>query len=85
MVVGLGLPWVIHLHRVLIQALGPLAGFTAVLALSFPLAFAALFLMVRVVPRLVSPPLVLHHNDPITTLNLTTKREEQSPGNHSLQ
>lgn len=62
-VLGFSLPWVAHVHKLLIPALGPLAGFIAVLALGFPLAFAVLFLMVRVVPRLLSPPLVLRHND----------------------
>jgi hypothetical protein len=79
-VLGFGLPWIAHLHKLLISALGPLAGFIAVLALGFPLAFVVLFLMVRLVPRLISPPLVLRHNDPITALNLIAEREERGSG-----
>lgn len=75
-VLGFGLPWVVHVPKLLISALGPLAGFVAVLALGFPLAFLVLFLMVRVVPRLISPPLVLRHNDSVTTLNLTVADDE---------
>jgi hypothetical protein len=75
-VLGFGLPWVVHLAKLLILVLGPLAGFIAALALGFPLAFAILFLMVRVVPRLISPPLVLRHNDPITMLNLTAEHRK---------
>jgi len=59
-----------------------LAGFIAVLVLGFPLAFALLFLMVRVVPRLISPPLVFRHNDPITVLNLAAEEEERGFGSH---
>jgi hypothetical protein len=80
-VLGFGLIWTAHLQKLLISALGPLAGFIATLALGFPLAFAFLFLMVRVVPRLIPPPLVLRHNDPITVLNLTAE-EEQPYGSH---
>jgi hypothetical protein len=81
-VLGFGLLWVAHLLKLLISALGPLAGFVTALALGFPPAFAVLFLMVRVVPRLISPPLVLRHNDPITVLNLTVEQEEQGSGSH---
>ena len=81
-VLGFGLPWVAHLPKLLIVALGPLAGFIAVLVLGLPLAFALLFLMVRVVPRLISPPLVFRHNDPITVLNLAAEEEERGSGSH---
>jgi hypothetical protein len=82
-ILGFSLPWVIHLHKLLIPALGPLAGFIAVLASGLPLAFAILFFVLRLVPRLFSPPLVLRHNDPITALNLTAaEHQEQSPGSH---
>jgi len=77
-VLGFGLPWVVHLPKLLIPALGPLAGFIAVLALGFPLAFAILFLLVRVLPRLMPPRLVLRHNDAITALNLTAEQGEHS-------
>lgn len=82
MVIGFGLPWVAHFPKLLMSALGPLAGFIAVLALAFPLAFAVLFLMVRLIPRLFSPPLVLRHHDPITALNLTADGEEQVRRSH---
>jgi len=76
MVLGFSMPWVMHLHSVLIPTLGPLAGFTAVLASGFLFAFAVLFLIVRLAPRLISPRLVLQRNSSITYLNLTAEREE---------
>lgn len=82
-VIGFSLPWVAHLHKLLIPALGPLEGFIAVLASGFPLAFAVLFLLVRVVPRLLPPPLVFRHNDSITALNLTGEQGERGSGSHS--
>jgi hypothetical protein len=82
-VIGFSLPWIAHLHKLFIPALGPLTGFIAVLASGFPWAFAVLFLLVRVVPRLLPPPLVLGHNDPITALNLTAEQEEHGSGSHS--
>ena len=84
-VLGFGLPWVVHLAKLLILVLGPLAGFIAVLALGFPLAFVVLSLMVRVVPRLISPPLVLCHNDPITVLNLTAEEMQTMKRSESKQ
>ncbi len=82
-VIGFSLPWVTRLHKLLIPALGPLTGFVAVLALSLPLAFIVLFFVLRVVPRLISPPLVLRRNDPITALNLTGEQGERGSGSHS--
>jgi predicted RNA-binding Zn-ribbon protein involved in translation (DUF1610 family) len=81
-VLGFGLPWITQLHKLLIPALGPLAGFIAVLASGFPLAFVVLFFMLRLVPRLISPPLVFRHNDPITALNLTAEQEERGSSSH---
>jgi hypothetical protein len=81
-VLGFGLPWLIQLHKLLIPAFGPLAGFLAMLASGLPLAFIVLFFMLRLVPRLVSPPLVLRHNDPFTALNLTAEGEEQVSRNY---
>ena len=81
-VVGFSLPWVARLHKLLIPALGPLTGFIAVLALSLPLAFVVLFFVLRVVPRLISPPLVLRRNDPVTALNLTAEQEERDSRSH---
>lgn len=81
--IGFSLPWVAQLHKLLIPALGPLTGFIAVLALSFPLAFVVLFFVLRLVPRLISPPLVLRHNDPITALNLTVDKGERGSDSHS--
>jgi hypothetical protein len=78
-VLGFGLPWITQLHKLLIPALGPLAGFIAVLASGFPLAFVVLFFMVRLVPVLVPPTLVLRHDDPITALNLTAGHREHDP------
>jgi len=76
LVLGFSLLWVLHLERWLIPALGGLAGFTAVLASGFPLAFTILFFTLRLVPRLIPPPLVLRRNGTITSLNLTAQRDE---------
>src|SRR5438046_9168715 len=45
-VIGFGLPWVAHLHELLIPALVPLAGFIAVLASDFASGFVNFFLVV---------------------------------------
>lgn len=80
-VLGFGLPWVAHLPKILIASLGDLVGFVAVLALGFPIAFTVLFLMVRVVPQLISPPLVLRHEGALTVLNLGVKQKSQNSDN----
>jgi hypothetical protein len=48
-------------------------------ALCFPLAFVVLFFMVRLVPRLISPPLVIRNDNPITVLNLTEEERRSDP------
>lgn len=76
MVVGFGLTWIANLPKLLMSDLGPLAGFLAAIALGSLLALAVLFVMVRMVPRLISPPLVLRHGYPVTVLNLTAEQED---------
>lgn len=80
--IGFSLPWVAGLHKLLIPALGPLTGFIALLAFSLPLTFIVLFIVLRFVPRLISPPLALRHNNPITALGLTAEQEERGPEGH---
>lgn len=80
-VLGFGLPWVAHLPKLLILELGPLIGVTAVIALSLLLSLAIFVLLVRTVPRLISPPLVLQNHGPITVLNLTVDPKEQGSDN----
>lgn len=76
MVVGFGLTWISNLPKLLIADIGPLAGFLAAVAFGSLLALAVLFMMVRLVPRLISPPLVLRRDGPVTVLNLTAEQEK---------
>ena len=73
LIIGFSLVWVVPISRWLIPVLGPLLGFTAVLASGFPLAFAVLFFMLRLVPLLLPPPLVLKRDDAITSLGLSSE------------
>jgi len=80
---GFGLPWALGLSMALIRTLGPLAGYLVALALGFPIAIAILFVMVRALSHLIPPSLVLYHNDPITRLNLTSERGDDTGGHPS--
>ena len=75
-VLGYSLPWTFHIQRLLFPSLGWLAGLTVMLALGIASAFAILSILVRVVPRLASPTLVLRKEDPFTRLNLAAERIE---------
>ena len=81
LVLGLGLPWATRLSGRVIDALGPLEGLTAVAVIGFLFGFVILFLTIRVVPHLIPPSLVRHHNDLITKLNLEGAKED--PGSRT--
>jgi hypothetical protein len=75
---GFGFVWVVHLSKLLISALGPLAGLIAALALGLLLTFAVFVLIVHLAPRLISPRLVLTQNHAITALHLAVGTKKDS-------
>ncbi len=81
-VIGYGLPWALHLPRFLIAAFGPLEGFAAALALGVLLACVVLFWVLRIVPRLISPPLVPRLHGAVTVLDLAAGRGRQCSQDH---
>ena len=80
-VLGFSLPWVAHVSKLLILALGPSTGFIAVIALSLLLSLAIFVLLVWTVPRFISPPLVLQNHGSLTVLNLTIHPKEENSDN----
>ena len=62
--------WVMNIRKLFYPILGVPFGFLASLGLGFLVAFAILTVMVRTVPRLVAPTLVLSCGDTVTTLGL---------------
>ena len=78
--IGFLLPW-----RMIFQfhLLRPFAGFMTVMALVLPIAFIMMFILVRVAPLLVVPPLVLRHSGPMTVLGLSTRGRSEGDSSHS--
>ena len=68
--------WVLNVRSLFYPSLGVPFGFLASLCLAFPLAFLILTVLVRTVPRLVPPKIVLRHCGAITTLNLHTDSDD---------
>lgn len=54
--------------------LHPFAAFMTVVVFAFPTAFGILFLLLRLAPLLVAPPLVLRKADTTSILNLGAKQ-----------
>ena len=75
---GFGLEWFSPMPKWLMTTFGPLVGFTAACALGFPISSGVLVLLVRLVPRIVSPSLVLRDNGPFTLLKLSSEEERQN-------
>jgi DNA-directed RNA polymerase subunit RPC12/RpoP len=73
---GFGLPGLVHLPSLLISSFGTLFGFLVTLVLGFPLSFTVLFFAVRLIPLLLSPPLVVRNDSSITVLGLTAGQED---------
>lgn len=68
--VGFGLVWLPLFQGHGSVFLQSCLGFLALLALEFPLAGGVLFLLVRLAPVVVSPPLVIRHSGPVYGLGL---------------
>jgi len=76
LLIAWALLWLLNVRSLLYPSLGVPFGFLASLCLGYPLAFLILTVLVRTVPRLVSPKIVLRHWGAITTLNLHTDRDD---------
>src|SRR5437667_4175334 len=63
--------WTANARELFYPTLGVPFGFLASVALGFPLAFLILTVLVRTVPRVAEPTLVLRDPDSITTLGLS--------------
>lgn len=75
--VGLGFLLIAHIPTRLIANLGDLVGLIVAVALWFLLAFALLFLMLRTIPLVISPSLVLRHESgALTVLDLGSGEHE---------
>ncbi|MGA7558179.1 MAG: hypothetical protein WBW01_10260 [Terriglobales bacterium] len=68
-----GLLWVLKVRELFYPTLGVPFGFLASLWLAFPIAFVILTVLVRTVPRMVAPTLVLRDWGSVTTLGLTAE------------
>ncbi|MFI5114529.1 MAG: hypothetical protein ACHP7J_05230 [Terriglobales bacterium] len=62
--------WIVNIRKLFYPSLGVPFGFLASLWLGFPVAFFILTVLVRTVPRLMAPTLVLRHWGTVTTLGL---------------
>jgi hypothetical protein len=70
---ALGLLWVVNVRKFFYPTLGVPFGFLASLWLAFPVAFFVLTALVRTVPRIVAPTLVLGDCGSVTTLGLAAE------------
>ena len=70
LLVGFGLVWLPVFQRHGAAFLQSCAGFIALLSLGFPVAGTVLFLLVRLAPLVISPPLVTRHSGPVCGLGL---------------
>ena len=62
--------WVSNARKLFYPSLGVEFGFLASICLGFPVPFFMLSVMVRTIPHLVPPTLVLRHWSTVTTLEL---------------
>jgi hypothetical protein len=62
--------WIVNIRKIFYPSLGVPFGFLASVWLGFPVAFLILTVLVRTVPRLVAPTLVLRQWSTVTTLGL---------------
>ena len=67
--------WVTNVRKLFYPSLGVPFGFLVSLWLGFLVAFVILTVMVRTVPRLVAPTLVLRHWGTVTTLGLAVEHD----------
>jgi hypothetical protein len=67
--------WITNARKLFYPSLGVPFGFLASLWLGFPVAFVILTVMVRTVPRLVAPTLVLRHWGTVDTLGLSSEHD----------
>lgn len=67
--------WVCDVRTLFYPTLGVPFGVLASFSLGFPVGFLLLTVMVRTVPHLVPPPLVIRHSSTVTTLGLSRDRE----------
>jgi len=70
-----GLLWVLNVRSFFYALLCVPLGFSASLWLGFPMAFLVLWVLVRTLPRVVIPKIVLRHSGTITTLDLHADAE----------
>lgn len=70
LLVGFGLVWLPVFQGHGAAFLQSCVGFIALLALGFPVAGGVLFLLVRLAPVVVSPPMVIRHSGPVYGLGL---------------
>jgi hypothetical protein len=63
--------WVFKVPTLLSPSLGTVFGFLATAGSGFPLAFLILTVLVRTVPHLIPPILVIRHPSTVTTLDLS--------------
>jgi hypothetical protein len=82
-VLGFGLPWFPLIQGYSSAFLRSCVGLVALLGLEVLLALATLFLLVRVAPFLVSPPLVLRRETPISVLGLGSSPPRGDCESHS--
>lgn len=78
LLVGFGLVWVPVFQGHGGAFLQSCLGFVALLALALPLAGVVLFFLVRLVPIVISPPLVIQRSGPVYGLGLTGWRDEEA-------
>jgi hypothetical protein len=62
--------WIVNIRKIFYSSLGVPFGFLASVWLGFPVAFLILTVLVRTVPRLVAPTLVVRQWSTVTTLGL---------------
>lgn len=68
--------WVTNIRELFYPTLGVPFGFLASVSLGYPVGFLILTVLVRTVPRVVAPRLVLPRDwDPFTTLGLSTDHD----------
>jgi len=70
LLVAWGLLWAARVPALLYPTLGEVFGFLAAASLGFPLAFVILTVMVRTMPYVVPPKLVVRDPTTVTTLGL---------------
>lgn len=68
-----GLLWVVNVRKLFYPTLGVPFGFLASLWLAFPVAFFILTVLVRTVPRMAAPTLVLRDWGSVTTLGIAAE------------